>query len=145
MNKIKILGLSLFSVLVLFTATSYTEDFFEISKNLDIFATLYKEINNYYVDETKPGELMKEGIDAMLSSLDPYTNYIPESDIEDYRFMTTGQYGGIGFCHSSRRGLCDDCRAIRWLTFCKSWFNGRRFDFRSRWQINQRKNCFRFK
>ncbi|MFN4233612.1 MAG: S41 family peptidase [Bacteroidia bacterium] len=50
----------------------------------------------YYVDETQPGELMKKGIDAMLESLDPYTNYIPESEIEDYRFMTTGEYGGIG-------------------------------------------------
>jgi carboxyl-terminal processing protease len=50
----------------------------------------------FYVDETDPGKMMKKGIDAMLESLDPYTNYIPESDIEDYRFMTTGQYGGIG-------------------------------------------------
>jgi len=50
----------------------------------------------YYVDSTDPGKLMKVGMDAMLESLDPYTNYIPESDIEDYRFMTTGQYGGIG-------------------------------------------------
>lgn len=50
----------------------------------------------YYVDSTDPGKLMKKGIDSMLESLDPYTNYIPESDIEDYRFLTTGQYGGIG-------------------------------------------------
>ncbi len=75
---------------------SFTDNFFEISKNLDIFATLFKELNVYYVDETEPGALMKDGIDAMLNSLDPYTNYIPESDIEDYRFMTTGQYGGVG-------------------------------------------------
>lgn len=72
------------------------ENYFEISKNLEIFTTLYRELNIYYVDETNPGELMKTGIDAMLESLDPYTNYIPEADIEDYRFMTTGQYGGIG-------------------------------------------------
>lgn len=75
---------------------SFSDDYFEISRNLDIFASLYRELNTYYVDETKPGELMKTGIDAMLESLDPYTNYIPESEIEDYRFMTTGQYGGIG-------------------------------------------------
>src|SRR6056297_3132659 len=73
-----------------------TDNYFEISKNLEIFTTLYRELNIYYVDETNPGELMKTGIDAMLESLDPYTNYIPEADIEDYRFMTTGQYGGIG-------------------------------------------------
>ena len=66
------------------------DSFFEISKNLEIFNELYKELNIYYVDDTKPGELMKTGIDAMLESLDPYTEYIPESQMEDYRFMTTG-------------------------------------------------------
>ncbi|MEO8588829.1 MAG: S41 family peptidase [Flavobacteriales bacterium] len=72
------------------------DSYFEISKNLEIFTELYKELNIYYVDDTEPGKLMKTGIDAMLNSLDPYTQYIPESDLEDYRFMTTGQYGGIG-------------------------------------------------
>jgi len=69
---------------------------FEISKNLDIFATLYKELNTNYVDDINPSEMIRTGIDAMLESLDPYTNYIPEAEIEDYRFMTTGEYGGIG-------------------------------------------------
>jgi carboxyl-terminal processing protease len=85
-----LVGISAFSVY------SFSDDYFEISRNLDIFATLFRELNIYYVDETKPGDLMKKGIDDMLASLDPYTNYIPESEIEDYRFMTTGQYGGIG-------------------------------------------------
>jgi len=76
--------------------SSYVDNYFEITKNLDIFVTLFKELNLYYVDDTKPGDLMKTGIDGMLESLDPYTNYIPESDIEDFRFMQTGQYGGIG-------------------------------------------------
>ena len=70
--------------------------YFQIAKNLDILASIYKEVNGYYVDEVNPNELMKTGIDAMLSSLDPYTSYIPEDDIEDYRTMTTGEYGGIG-------------------------------------------------
>ena len=61
-----------------------------------IFNDVYKNINIYFVDKTAPGELIKTGIDAMLQSLDPYTNYIPESNIEDYRMMQTGQYGGIG-------------------------------------------------
>lgn len=73
-----------------------TDNYFEISKNLEIFATLYRELNIFYVDDVQPGNMMKTGIDAMLESLDPYTNYITESQIEDYRFMTTGQYGGIG-------------------------------------------------
>lgn len=79
-----------------FLSTAFVDNYFEVSKNLDIFATLFRELNIYYVDETNPGKLMKTGIDAMLESLDPYTNYIPESEIEDYRYMTTGQYGGIG-------------------------------------------------
>jgi len=74
----------------------FVESYFEISKNLDIFSTVYREINVNYVEETNPGKLVKTGIDAMLGSLDPYTNYIPESDIEDYRFMTTHEYGGVG-------------------------------------------------
>ena len=88
-----------FAILIAGYATvsySFVDSYFEVSKNLDIFATLFRELNIYYVDETNPGDLMKKGIDDMLSSLDPYTNYIPESEIEDYRYMTTGQYGGIG-------------------------------------------------
>lgn len=69
---------------------------FEIMKNLDIYSTLIKELNQDYVDEIKPGELTEKGIEAMLESLDPYTNFIPESQVEDYKFITTGQYGGIG-------------------------------------------------
>ena len=77
-------------------AFNFSQDYFEVSKNLDVFNTLYRELNISYVDETKPGLLMKTGIEAMLASLDPYTNYYAENDIEDYRFMTTGEYGGIG-------------------------------------------------
>ncbi|MBP6977287.1 MAG: S41 family peptidase [Bacteroidales bacterium] len=90
-----------FCMMVFLTTTSFLlkgqngKDF-EISRNLDIYVTLFRELNLNYVDELKPGDLMKTGITAMLESLDPYTNYIPESDIEDYEFMTTGQYGGIG-------------------------------------------------
>ena len=72
------------------------KDLFEISKNIRLMTGVYDKLNTYYVDEPQPGELMKTGIDAMLKSLDPYTVYIPQSKIEDYRYMTTGQYGGIG-------------------------------------------------
>lgn len=77
-------------------AQESTQNDFEISKNIDIFVSLYKQLNTYYVDNINPGQLIKTAMDAMLKSLDPYTVYIPESDIEDYKFMTTGQYGGIG-------------------------------------------------
>lgn len=69
---------------------------FEISKNLEIFINLYKEVNTNYVEEIDPGKLMKVGVDAMLETLDPYTNYIAESQVEQYRFMSEGRYHGIG-------------------------------------------------
>jgi carboxyl-terminal processing protease len=85
------------SLLVLtFAFTNPDEKYFEIAKNLEIFASLFKEINMFYVDEVSPQELIQQGIESMLNNLDPYTNYIPEEQIEDYRVMTTGQYGGIG-------------------------------------------------
>lgn len=69
---------------------------FEISKNLDIYTSVLKELNNNYVDELNYGDLVKTSIDAMLDKLDPYTVFISEAEIEDFNFMTTGQYGGIG-------------------------------------------------
>jgi len=69
---------------------------FEVLKNLDIYSNLIKELATDYVDVINPGQLNQTGIDAMLESLDPYTNFIPENQVEDYRFITTGQYGGIG-------------------------------------------------
>lgn len=69
---------------------------FEIAKNVDIFVSILKELNDKYADEISPGKLTQTAIDAMLKSLDPYTVYYPESEIEEYRMMTTGQYGGIG-------------------------------------------------
>ena len=96
MKKVKIGLIGLLLSGSVWLSYGFADNYFEISKNLDIFSTLMRELNTYYVDETKPGELMKTAIDGMLTSLDPYTNYIPESKIEDYKFMTTGQYGGIG-------------------------------------------------
>lgn len=75
---------------------SSSSNYFEIDKNMDIYISLYKELNTYYVDEVDPSKMMREGIDAMLGSLDPYTNYISEAEIENYRLQTTGKYGGIG-------------------------------------------------
>lgn len=83
-------------IFIILSFTGPTERYFEIAKNLDIFATLFKEVNALYVDEVNPNKVIKTGIDAMLSSLDPYTNYIPEDDIENFRTQSTGQYGGIG-------------------------------------------------
>ena len=75
---------------------------FETAKHLDIFYSLFQELNTYYVDDIDPGELMSYGIDRMLEALDPYTRYIPESDVERFQMMTKGEYGGIGAMIGSR-------------------------------------------
>ncbi len=100
-RKFKIKGwvvilLSAVVVYVGLTAANSDQKNFEISKNLDVFYTLFSELNNFYVDETKPEKLINSAIDAMLESLDPYTTFIPESEMDDFRFMTTGEYAGIG-------------------------------------------------
>lgn len=89
-------GVMLSGSAFLFIQAQNPDSYFEVSKNLDIFATIFKELNSYYVDPIEPGKMVKTGVDAMLEELDPYTNYITESDIEEYQFQTTGKYGGIG-------------------------------------------------
>ena len=83
------------SVSVAFLSTQETRDF-RIAKNLDIFFTLFRELNTFYVDDLNPDKLIKSGIDNMLKTLDPYTVYYPESETDEVAFMTTGKYGGIG-------------------------------------------------
>ncbi len=102
MKKIKFLSrrkwlfLGIFLVLGTLAFREPVNRFFEIGKNIEIFTTIYKDVNNYYVDEVDPGKLMRTGLDAMLKTLDPYTNYIAESQIEEYRIKMTGRFGGIG-------------------------------------------------
>jgi carboxyl-terminal processing protease len=96
MMKKRYLLLAFVISLALVSFTPPAERYFEIAKNLDIFASLFKEVNALYVDEVNPNQLMRVGIDAMLNSLDPYTNFISEDEVEDYRTLNTGQYGGIG-------------------------------------------------
>jgi len=82
----------------------FADDFFMIARQIDVFSSVYREVNAYYVDEVNPGQLMKKGIDGMLKTLDPYTNYYPESEIEDYKLKhVSTEYGGIG-ASSFRRG-----------------------------------------
>jgi len=94
MNNIRILfSLLLFSLL---TPSWGQGKYFDIAKNLEIFANAYREVNHSYVDELDPAKVMRAGLDAMLGGLDPYTNYISETDIEGYRIQTDGKYNGIG-------------------------------------------------
>jgi len=75
---------------------AFSDDEFKITKSLDIYMNVFKELNLLYVDKIDPEALIKKSIDAMLESLDPYTTFIPESEMEDFKFMTSGQYGGVG-------------------------------------------------
>ncbi|KYG76942.1 hypothetical protein AWW68_18985 [Roseivirga spongicola] len=101
----KIIVCLVLGVMVLSAASLRQNDkYFEILKNLDIFATMYKEVNANYVDDLNPNTLMRTGIDAMLTSLDPYTVYYSEDQIEDVRTENTGQFGGIGAIIGERNG-----------------------------------------
>ncbi|MFK7920896.1 MAG: S41 family peptidase, partial [Bacteroidia bacterium] len=96
-------GLAL--VLLLFTVGfKVGGDLFEVSRNMEIFAELYTELNKSYVDETDPTRLMRTAIDSMLYSLDPYTNYYSESQIDESKLIRTGQYSGIGAELGLRKG-----------------------------------------
>ena len=96
MKKFIVLTFISVSLFVGLTAFTNTASFFEVSKNLDIFTTLFRELNTYYVDDIKPDQLIQAGVDEMCNSLDPYTDYITEENMADYRTQTTGRYGGIG-------------------------------------------------
>ncbi len=88
-------GIALITVSSLFFIASSNDDF-KLVKSLEIYYSLFRELNLFYVDETNPEKLVENSIKGMLKELDPYTTYIPESDRENFNFMTTGQYGGIG-------------------------------------------------
>ncbi len=84
------------AVVILFTTVSFKSDFFEIAKQIEIFTTMFKELNMNYVDETNPAELMDVAIKAMLDDLDPYTKYWNEQDVEASKIRNAGEYTGIG-------------------------------------------------
>ena len=84
------------AVVILFTTVSFKSDFFEIAKQIEIFTTLFKELNMNYVDEVNPGQLMDSAIEGMLADLDPYTKYWTEQEVEDARISNSGEYTGIG-------------------------------------------------
>ena len=96
-QKSKIIGIS--AAVVLLASVSFvtlSDREFQIMKNMDIFFSLFRELNLYYVDETNPENLISKGIEGMLNTLDPYTVFISESEMDDYKTVTTGQYGGVG-------------------------------------------------
>ncbi|MEM9144192.1 MAG: S41 family peptidase [Bacteroidota bacterium] len=89
--------ISTFAVLILVVGSGFTKsDFFEIAKQIEIFTTLFKELNMNYVDETNPAELMDTAIKNMLGDLDPYTKFLNEQDVEAFKINNAGEYSGIG-------------------------------------------------
>lgn len=91
-----IIVVAILTLAISISSVSNKDKEFKIIKNLDIFYSLFKELNYFYVDETDPEKLIEDGINGMLRSLDPYTSFIPESELDEFAFMTTGKYGGIG-------------------------------------------------
>ena len=120
MKKIKRISIItlLFGCFAMF-AFKVDDRYFEIAKNLDIYASIFKELNAYYVDEVNPNKLIKQSIDATLKQFDPYTVFYAEDDIEDYMTMATGKYNGIGAMVASRDGrrfvtmLYEDAPALK--------------------------------
>jgi carboxyl-terminal processing protease len=103
----KLIVFSLIAFLTVGTLVSFTlknDRLFTIAKNLDIFASLIRELDSYYVDDIDAESLFEVGIAAMLEELDPYTEYIPEENSDDFRMMTTGEYGGVGALIGNRTG-----------------------------------------
>lgn len=90
---------------MLFSFVNKNDKLFAIAKNLDIFASLIRELDSYYVDDIDPEELVSVGINAMLEELDPYTEFIPEENSDDFRLLTTGEYGGVGALIGNRTGV----------------------------------------
>lgn len=105
MRKFLLGVIAVICAITLFSFSQLSDNYFDIARNLDIFSTMIKELNANYVDELDPEELVVEGIDAMLESLDPYTDFIPESELESYRTSTTGEYGGIGAIVGKKKGV----------------------------------------
>ena len=95
-KKILVIGLAVLTITCGLTALKNDDKSFETSKHLNIYATLLRDVNMFYVDEINPGDLVTTSIHSMLKSLDPYTVYYPESEMEDVKLMTTGEYAGIG-------------------------------------------------
>jgi carboxyl-terminal processing protease len=95
-SKTKKYLLIVLTTFTLLTSIGFQSKFFEVAKQIDIYTTMFKELNMYYIDEVNPSELTNTAISNMLKNLDPYTRYFDEQGVEDARIMGTGEYGGIG-------------------------------------------------
>jgi len=132
-KKLRLALITGVSAIFIFLFLSFVDSDFKILKNLDIYYTLFRELNLYYVDKTDPEKLVKTSIDAMLESLDPYTVYIPESQLDDYKFLTTGQYGGIGLLIRKTNDYITITEIYEKFTCTKGRNKSRRYYTRNQW------------
>ncbi len=96
-KRLKLSGAGIVLIIFSLGILSFNESRdFKLVKNIEVFSNLFRELNYFYVDEPNPEDMIKTGINAMLKTLDPYTVFIPESELENFNFITTGQYGGVG-------------------------------------------------
>jgi len=95
-KKISFITILLLAVTLIISSFTRDQKLFQLNKNLDIYYSVIRELNSFYVDGIKPEKLIRTSIDDMLSTLDPYTTYITESEMNDFKFMTDGEYAGIG-------------------------------------------------
>ncbi|MDP4277572.1 MAG: S41 family peptidase, partial [Bacteroidota bacterium] len=89
-------SLAVAASMVLFVSGAYGQKSFDVSRQFDVLHSLYRELDEYYVDSLSPEKILNNAINGMMASFDPYTNYIPESETGDLKFLTTGEYGGVG-------------------------------------------------
>jgi carboxyl-terminal processing protease len=104
-NPILLTVVAIIATTLIFSFANKNDRLFAMAKNLDIFASLMRELDSYYVDDIDPDDLVTTGINAMLEELDPYTEFIPEENSDDFRLMTTGEYGGVGALIGNRTGV----------------------------------------
>ena len=96
MKKLKKTGIITLLLSVILVLFAFKTDYFEVAKQIEIYTSLFKELNLYYIDETNPASLTENAIDNMLKDLDPYTKYYDEQGVEDVKIISNGEYSGIG-------------------------------------------------
>lgn len=105
MTKIKKRLIAVLVIIGIGVSAGFQSDFFEVAKQLDIYTTLFKELNMYYIDEINPAEITEKSVNHMLGNLDPYTRYYDEQGVEEARIASTGEYGGIGAKSRFKEGV----------------------------------------
>ncbi len=135
-GRIAIVVVAVIATVAFFSFKSGDDRNFQIAKNLDTFNAIVKELDMFYVDTIDPNKTIREGIDNMLFTLDPYTEYFPEEDQSELEQMIKGSFGGIGsyIAYNTKAQTFDDFRTFRRYTCRESRIESRRYSNGNRWQ-----------